>query len=248
MVAPALDVQDVTVRFGGLTALDGLTFTVSEREIIGVLGPNGAGKTTLFNVLSGAVAPATGRIVFGERDVTAARPHVRSRLGLSRTYQTARPFGEMSTLENVLVGATFGGGAANDADARRRAGAALDFVALQARSGVVAADLTLFERRLLEIARSLATGPRVILLDEPLAGLLGTEMRHVTGLIRRMRDELGMTVLWIEHVMRALRTTCDRALALHRGRLLAAGAPDEVVRDAAVVEAYLGRRRATVTS
>jgi branched-chain amino acid transport system ATP-binding protein len=241
-----LEIAGVEKRFGGLAALAGVTFTVAPGEILGLIGPNGAGKTTLFNVVTGVLRPDAGAVRFDGRDISRAPGHEICRLGIGRTFQTVRPFLDMTVRENVAVGAFFGNrGAGLSREQRDRLAAEmLDVVGLGAKADVPARALTLVDRKMVELARVLATRPRVVLLDEVLAGLHPTEMLHATRFIARMRDEMGITVIWIEHVMRALMSTCERVVVLNYGQVLAAGRPAEVVENPDVVRAYLGEKRA----
>jgi branched-chain amino acid transport system ATP-binding protein len=246
VTAAVLAVDGVTMRFGGLAALSSVSLSLASREIVGLIGPNGAGKTTLFNVISGLEPPTAGRIVLDGRDVTGLPPDAICRLGVSRTYQTVRTFLNLSAADNVLVGRYFGSGGEHPLRPDREdAREWLDLVGLADRARVVTRQLSLVERKLVELARALATRPRVLLLDEILSGLAPAETERVLGLMRGLRDRAHATVLWVEHLMRAVAGTCDRVIVLHHGEKLAEGTPTTVMTAPAVIDAYLGRRLRT---
>jgi len=234
-----LEVRDVSKAFIGLQALSDVGFDVHEREILGVIGPNGAGKTTLFNVLNGFLVPDRGEVRLRGERVTGLRPSALCRRGLGRTFQVVRTFPRLSVLENVMVGAFVHARAVGRA--RAVAVAALAQVGLEDRADDVPGGLTTLELRLMELARCLATSPRLVLLDEPLAGLSSDGVDVMIAMIRRVRGR-GVTVVIIEHTMQALLRLADRLIVLDQGRRLAEGAPGEVTRNPAVIEAYLGKR------
>ena len=236
---PILTVRDLTIRFGGIVALDSVGFDVAEGEIVALIGPNGAGKTTLFNLINGLVRPSAGAIRVGNRRVDGLPAHRVARLGVARTFQTPRPFLDLTALENVRMAALFGERAAPAGPADL-----LALVELEEQGSVRARHLPGPSRKLLELAMALAQGPRLVLLDEILAGLTPTEVGRATAILRRIRDEHGAALFWIEHVMQAVMAAAERVIVLDHGEVIAEGAPHAVVRDARVLEAYLGKSTA----
>jgi len=237
--ARILEVRGISKSYGGLKAVHDVSFAVPEGSIVGIIGPNGAGKTTLFNLLNGLVRPDAGSVRFHGKDITGLKPNQVCRAGIGRTFQVVRTFPRMSVLENVVVGAYVSHG--TEDLAWRAARQAVDRVGMTARADVVASALTNKELRLMELARALASEPKLVLMDEPLAGLGATETREVIGLIRALPSS-GVTVAIIEHTMHAMVTTVDNFVVLDHGQLLTEGPPAEVTRNPQVIEAYLGRK------
>jgi len=238
-VRPILDVTGLSKRFGGLTAVDDVSFEVQRGEIFAIIGPNGAGKTTLLNLVSGLLTPSAGTIGLLGNDISRLPTFQRCRLGLGRAFQVVQPFPEMTVGENVLVGAQFGSTGITAAEARRRAAQALERTGLERLRDHPVEDLNLLQEKRLEIARALATRPEVLLLDEVMAGLRPGEARQAVELVRSVREE-GVTVVFIEHVMPVVRDLADRVLVMDHGSELASGTYAEVTSDQRVVEAYLG--------
>jgi branched-chain amino acid transport system ATP-binding protein len=238
-----LALENLGKRYGGLVALEGVSFEVSPGEIVGIMGANGAGKTTVFSLIAGSQRPSTGAIRLDGARIDGLRPDQINRRGIARTFQIVRPFAGMSVEENVANGVMYGAGRERSrAAGAARARAVLGEVGLADRAGDLAGVLTLAERKRLEIARALATRPRILLLDEVLAGLTPSEVAGALDMIRGLHARHGLTLIVIEHVMRALMRLCGRIVVLHHGRKIAEGAPAEITRNEAVIEAYLGRK------
>ena len=237
MTPPLLEIAGLSKRFGGLLAVNRFDLTVQTGEIVGLIGPNGAGKTSVFHLISGFHAPTAGVIRFKGASVTGLKPHEVCRRGLGRTFQIVQPFAGLSALDNVMIGSF--NRTAEVGEARRRAADVLDFVGLGARRTVLARTLTLAERKRLEMARGLATGPELLLLDEVMAGLNPTEVDQIIRLIRTIHER-GVSLLIIEHVMQAIMALSHRVVVLHHGEKIAEGPPAAVAHEPAVVEAYLG--------
>jgi branched-chain amino acid transport system ATP-binding protein len=240
MTAPALlETRSISQRFGGLLANDDISITVAPGEIVGLIGPNGAGKSTLFNVIAGVARPAQGSIWFDGENITPLPATARCHRGIARTFQVVKSFEGMSVLDNVIVGALVRMKGVRPA--REKAFEVLEFTGLQLRAEALANELTPAEKRRLEIARALATAPKLLLLDEVLTGLTPVEAHKGVNLVRRIRDR-GTTILMVEHVMEIVMPLVDRAVVLDLGRVLAQGKPADIVHDPAVISAYLGER------
>ena len=234
-----LRLDAVQKRFGGLVVLNNIDIAVGANELIGLIGPNGAGKSTLFNIITAIYTPTQGRIRFLDRDITGTAPHRICRLGIARTFQLVRTFLTMTALENVMVGAVYGAGG-RVRNATEAATQALELVGLTAKRDVRTAHMTLSDRRLLEIARAVASRPALLLLDEPMAGLNPTEIQRMVDVIRRARSERGISILWVEHKVDAIMKVCSRVIVLDHGEKIADGTPREIVANRKVIEAYLG--------
>jgi len=240
-----LEARGVSKRFGGLAAVSDVSFDLHDGEILGLIGPNGSGKTTLVNVLTGALPASAGEVRFAGASLRGVPSHEIGRRGVSRTFQVVKPFRNLSVAENVMVGALFGarGGTHDVAVARRQAEAILDFVGLAHRADAAAEGLNVPERKRMELARSLAMRPRVLMLDEVMAGLNPAEIDDAVALIKQIRER-GVSLIVIEHVMKAIRSLSDRILVLYHGETLTEGAPEAELNDDKVIAAYLGRRYA----
>jgi branched-chain amino acid transport system ATP-binding protein len=237
-MAALLALHGVSKAFGSLRVIDGLTIEVFDREALGVIGPNGAGKTTALNLLIGRLRPDRGGVLFAGRDVTTMPPHARCRTGLALTHQIPHPFDALTVFENVLVGGVFGGGR-TERQAYGPALAALELTGLAPKANTPAGALTLLERKRLELARALATSPRVLLLDEIAGGLGEHEVHELVEVIRRVHGE-GVAIIWIEHIVHALRSLVTRLAVISAGRMLVDGPPDDVMRSPDVQRVYLG--------
>jgi branched-chain amino acid transport system ATP-binding protein len=239
---PILEGEGVTKYFGGLAAVSNLDFTVEQGEVLGLIGPNGAGKTTLFNLISAALVPKSGSIKFKGKNITGLKPHKICRMGVARTFQSVKIFANMPVLENVVLGSFFGTSSGiSSAKAVREAMELLDFVGLSELKERSAKDLTLANQKRLEIAGALATKPELLLLDEIMAGLNPTEVAQAMELVSRIREK-KITIIMIEHVMKAIMNMCERIMVLHHGRKIAEGTPKEVANSKRVVEVYLGEK------
>jgi branched-chain amino acid transport system ATP-binding protein len=237
-MADMLEIERLSKSFRGLRAVADVSFTVEEKGIVALIGPNGAGKTTCFNLIAGAMRPDAGRVRLTGADITGLRADRVCDAGIGRTFQLVKPFQDLTVLENVTVGALHKH--ATVAAARRDAAKFLDLVELGDKRHMHAANLTLPDRKRLEVARALATAPKLLLLDEVMAGLRPTETDRMVAVLKRLRAETGLTILLIEHVMRAVMAVSDRVIVLHHGEKISEGTPEQVTKDPAVLECYLG--------
>jgi len=236
--ASILALDKISKRFGAVVVADGIDLSLQDGEALGIIGPNGAGKTTLFGIVSGTVAPESGRVLFDGRDITSETPERRCRLGIARSFQIPQPFGGMTVFENLVVAAAFGDGK-RERDVYGRCAELLERCGLADNANRRAGSLTLLDRKRLELARALATGPRVLLLDEVAGGLVEHETAALVALVKEVRAT-GVSIVWIEHVVHALIAVVDRLVVLHGGALIAEGAPAEVIRRPLVAEIYMG--------
>ena len=236
-----LEGKGVTKYFGGLAAISNVDFHVDQGEIVGLIGPNGAGKTTLFNLISAALTLNAGEIRFKGQKISGLKPHQICRTGVARTFQSVRIFANIPVLGNALLGSLFGTSSGMPSvDATREAMELLEFVGLSAERSIPARDLTLANQKRLEVARALATKPELLLLDELVAGLNPTETAQAMELVTRIRDR-GITILMIEHVMKAIMSICNRIIVLHHGEKIAEGTPEDITKNQRVIEIYLGK-------
>ena len=236
-----LEAENVTKRFGGLVAVDDVSITIDEGEIVGLIGPNGAGKTTLFNTVAGVYSPEGGQIRFNGEELVGRRPHTIAKLGIMRTFQTARTFPELTVIENVLGGAIFGRDESGSlAEERERCMEYLEFMGLEDMAEDQASSLTIAHRKQLELARALAGEPDLILVDEIGSGLTPAELNELSGNLSDVREKYDVSVFWIEHVMEAIMSTTDRIIVLNQGAVIAEGTPTEIQNHPQVAEAYLG--------
>jgi branched-chain amino acid transport system ATP-binding protein len=239
---PILEGKGVTKYFGGLAAVSDVDFNVEKGEALGLIGPNGAGKTTLFNLISAALVPKPGTIRFKGENITGLKPYKICRMGVARTFQTVKVFPDMPVLNNVVLGSFFGTSTKmSSADAAREASELLEFVGLSAVKATPAKDLTLANQKRLEVARALATNPELLLLDEMMAGLNPAELAQAMELVARIRDK-GITIIMIEHVMKAIMNVCERIIVLHHGEKIAEGTPQEIATSKTVIRVYLGEK------
>jgi branched-chain amino acid transport system ATP-binding protein len=239
---PILEGKGVTKYFGGLAAVSNVDFSVEQGEAFGLIGPNGAGKTTLFNLISAALTTKSGTIKFKDQNITGLKPYKICRMGIARTFQTVKVFPDLPALSNVILGLHFGmSPGLSSKDAVREATELLEFVGLSAVKETPAKDLTLANQKRLEVARALATDPELLLLDEMMAGLNPTELAQAMELVARIREK-GITIIMIEHVMKAIMNVCERIMVLHHGQKIAEGTPQEIATSKTVIKIYLGEK------
>lgn len=240
-----LELSSVTKSFAGIVAVNGLSFSVSEGEILGLIGPNGAGKTTAFNLVAGVYEPDSGSIKLSGKEIAGKKPHKISSLGISRTFQTVKPFARMSVVENVAVGRLFGRDhVLSVSRAKVAAREILKYTSLDSKSNALAGSLTLAEQRRLELARALAANPRILMLDEVMAGLNQAEIAEELALLKKLNEEKKITLVVIEHVMKAMMQLCGRIIVMDQGEKLAEGTPKQVISNPEVIRAYLGEKKA----
>jgi branched-chain amino acid transport system ATP-binding protein len=237
-MAALLELSSVSKSFAGLRAVQDVSFSVPEGSIVALIGPNGAGKTTCFNLVAGVYHPDAGEVRLAGTRIDGWRPDQICRAGVGRTFQLVKPFAGLTVMENVVVGAL--NATAGVREAREKAGEVIEQLGLGPKRENMASSLTLPERKRLEVARALATGPKILLLDEVMAGLRPTEMDHMVAFLRELNGRLGLTILLIEHVMRAVMALSGQVIVLHHGEVIASGPPSQVTRDPAVLECYLG--------
>ncbi|WP_352923105.1 ABC transporter ATP-binding protein [Peribacillus simplex] len=232
-----IQVKEVSKHFGGLKAVNSVSFDVKENEIVGIIGPNGAGKTTLFNLISGSLPVTSGQVVFNNENITSQKPYVICKKGIGRTYQIVKPFGNISVLENVMVGAF--NKATSTKEAKEFSLEILYKVGLEKKKDQIGKSLTIADKKRLEVAKALATQPTLLLLDEVMAGLNPSEVKELLPMIKGLRDS-GITIILIEHIMEVVMTVCDRIVVVHHGEKIAEGTPKEIANNPQVIKAYLG--------
>jgi branched-chain amino acid transport system ATP-binding protein len=239
-----LEAKEITKRFGGLVAVGNLSLSVDEGQILGLIGPNGAGKTTAFNMISGFYKADEGEIIFDGKKITDLRPDQICKLGLTRTFQVVKPFPQLSVLDNVMVGAY---NRTNDSkESKKKAEEIIEFLGMQDMEGMTAGSLSVAHRKRLEVAKALATDPKIILLDEAMAGLRPTETDEMIELVRQISRQ-GIALLLVEHVMKVIMSLAERIVVIHHGEKIAEGTPQQICQDKAVIDAYLGEVEIDVT-
>lgn len=235
-----LETRSLTKQFGGLTAVRNVSLAINPNEIVGLIGPNGAGKTTVFNLITGIEKPSSGNILFNGKSIRRLKPHSICKLGISRTYQNVRPFLNHTVRENIAVGVSFGKGFSEKTDGiDKKIDEILEFLALTDKQYSLAKNLPIEQRKLVEVGRALGANPDLLLLDEPMAGLNPSETVQFVELMKSLREK-GITILIVEHVMKAISSACSRVIVMHLGEILASGTPEEVLTDKRVIDVYLG--------
>jgi len=235
-----LDARNLTKDFGGLVAVRNVSFVIAAGEIVGLIGPNGAGKTTVFNLITGMEKIQSGAVYFEGADISRLKPHSICKLGISRTYQSVRPFLNHTVRENIRVGAVYGRTGSSGMNSEDRIDQVLDMLELRSRENLLAKDLPIEERKMVEVGRALAANPKILMLDEPMAGLNPSEISKFVNLMKKLNSEKMMTIVIVEHVMKAISSACSRVIVMHHGEVLAEGTPENVLSNESVIEVYLG--------